>query len=48
MPFYMRGIPFYTGMLAAVIVEELKKREYKLPKVSNIYFIQVDINAIYY
>lgn len=47
MPFYMRGIPFYTGMLAAVVVEELKKREYKLPKVSN-NFIQVDINTIYY
>ncbi|CAH1712124.1 unnamed protein product [Aphis gossypii] len=31
-PFYMRGIPFYTGLLAGIIVEELKKREIKPSK----------------
>lgn len=44
MPFYMRGIPFYTGMLAALIVEEMKKREYKLSKVHIICYILVDIS----
>ncbi|KAF0762026.1 nose resistant to fluoxetine protein 6-like, partial [Aphis craccivora] len=28
-PFYYRGTPFYAGMLAGVVVKELKKREIK-------------------
>ncbi|CAI6366252.1 unnamed protein product [Macrosiphum euphorbiae] len=32
-PFYMRGIPFYAGLLAGVMVEELKKKEIKPSKV---------------
>lgn len=31
--FYMRGIPFYAGLLAGIIVEELKKKEIKPSKV---------------
>ncbi|XP_026813027.1 nose resistant to fluoxetine protein 6-like [Rhopalosiphum maidis] len=31
-PFYMRGIPFYAGLMAGIIVEEMKKREIKPSK----------------
>lgn len=33
-PFYIRGIPFFAGLLAGVIIEELKKIEFKMSKVS--------------
>jgi len=29
----MRGIPFYAGLLAAIVAEELKKNEIKPSKV---------------
>jgi len=29
----MRGIPFYAGLMAGIIVEEMKKREIKPSKV---------------
>eukprot|EP00102_Acyrthosiphon_pisum_P018530 XP_016655740.1 PREDICTED: nose resistant to fluoxetine protein 6 [Acyrthosiphon pisum] len=31
-PFYHRGTPFYAGLLAGVVVEELKKRKIKFSK----------------
>lgn len=32
-PFYLRGTPFYAGMLAGVAVEMLKKRKIKFSMV---------------
>lgn len=34
----MRGIPFYAGMLAAILTEEMKKREIKFSMVMIYYF----------
>lgn len=32
-PFYLRGIPYYAGLLTGVVVDELKKREVKFSSV---------------
>lgn len=33
----MRGIPFYVGLLAGIIVEKLKQHKIKLSKVIHIF-----------
>lgn len=38
-PFYMRGIPFFAGLLAGVLVEELKKKGIKFSTVNIIAII---------